>query len=235
MFRVSSHLGKPEEKQRRLSLACSLLFHAGVLLWILHPAAPIFVRPSGVRQGERGTALSTVYLSRNGRRDVDGRLTLRRPESPPGDHSTSQLRAPHQSDRRPSEHKVLEARNEEQSLASERNEAESAKIAGSPLGSLSEGAVTGQEVRPALPVFGPQPQVSPSELPQGTIGDVIAEITIDEQGNVTRVTIIHAIGHGIDEKILAILPSWHFKPATRDGVAIASQQDVYFHFANVAR
>jgi TonB family protein len=232
MFRIPE---QGEKKQREWSLAGSLIFHAALFFWLLHPAAPMFVQPSGVRQGERGTSLAPLYLSRKGQKDTDGRLTARRPRSAPAEHSAAQLRSPRPSDRTPSEHKQLEARNEEEAFSSERNEAQQAKSAGSPLGSLSEGAVTGQEVRPALPVFGPQPQVAPSELPQGMAGDVVVEITIDEQGNVTRVTVVQSIGYGIDEKVLAILPSWHFKPATRDGIAIASQQDVYFHFANVAR
>jgi TonB family protein len=224
-----------DEKQRSWSLAGSLLFHAGLLFWLLHPASPVFVRPSGVRHGERGTSLSPVYLTRNGREDSDGRLTLQKPQAPPAERSATQLRSPHASDRKPSQHKLLEAQKEQESLASLHNGADQAKSAGSPLGSLSEGPATGQEVRPALPVFGPQPDVAPSELPQGVAGDVVAEITIDEQGNVTRVILVQPIGYGIDEKVLAILPRWHFKPATRDGVAIASQQDVYFHFANIAR
>jgi hypothetical protein len=27
-----------------------------------------------------------------------------------------------------------------------------------------------------------------------------------------------------------VLENWRFRPATRDGVAIPSKQDVYFHF-----
>jgi TonB family protein len=224
-----------QPRQQGWTLTSSLVFHAVLFFWLLHPAAPIFVQPSGVRQGERGTSMAPIYLSRNGQKDTDGRLSSRRPESPPAEHSAAQLRLPHPSDRRPSEHKVLEASNEQEAFQLERNEAERAKSAGSPLGSVAEGPNTGQEVRPALPIFGPQPQVASSELPPGLAGDVVAEITIDELGNVTRVLLIQPIGYGIDQKVLAILPTWHFKPATRDGVAIASQQDVYFHFANIAR
>jgi hypothetical protein len=34
----------------------------------------------------------------------------------------------------------------------------------------------------------------------------------------------------IDEKVLAALESWHFHPATRDGIPIPSKQDVHYHF-----
>jgi hypothetical protein len=42
--------------------------------------------------------------------------------------------------------------------------------------------------------------------------------------------LLKTIGYGIDQKVLATLQNWHFTPATQDGVAIPSQQDVYFHF-----
>jgi hypothetical protein len=42
--------------------------------------------------------------------------------------------------------------------------------------------------------------------------------------------VLRTVGYGIEEKVLAALENWRFKPATQDGVAIPSQQDVYFHF-----
>ena len=199
-----------EVRRRKASLATSLLSHGLLLFWLLRPAAPIFVRPAGVRQGERGTSLAPIYLSHRGLRDEENELGKRSPKLNIAEQSSTQLRAPRPDDRSPSAHKVLQAKNEEAALASARNEAQQAKSAGSPVGSLSDGPITGEEVRPALPIFGPQPMVSPSELPQGMAGDVVAEITIDEQGIVTRVALVQSIGFGIDEKVLMILPTWHF-------------------------
>jgi hypothetical protein len=34
----------------------------------------------------------------------------------------------------------------------------------------------------------------------------------------------------IDQKVLLALESWHFHPATRDGIPIPSKQDVHYHF-----
>jgi len=221
-----------ELRRRRTSLSISVFLHGTLLFWLLRPPVAIFVSPSGIRQGEHGTSLAPIYLSQRGLRDAEDEPRTPGKKTNIAEHSSTQLRSPRPDDRVPSEHKVLQAKNEQEALASARSEPQQAESAGAPLGSLSEGALTGQEVRPALPIFGPQPMVAPSELPQGVAGDVVAEITIDEQGNVTRVALVNSIGYGIDEKILMILPTWHFKPATRDGVAIASQQDVYFHFAN---
>ncbi len=59
---------------------------------------------------------------------------------------------------------------------------------------------------------------------------MIVEVTIDEQGNVTDLKLTQGIGYGIDEKVLAVLRQWHFRPATRNGSSIASQHLVHFHY-----
>jgi TonB family protein len=102
--------------------------------------------------------------------------------------------------------------------------------AGSPLGTMIDGPVTGHEVHVAYPVVYPDPPVARAELPQDLQGDVIIEVTIDSQGTVVETKIVQAIGHGIDEKIEATLRRWHYQPATLDGVAVASRHDVHFHF-----
>ena len=102
--------------------------------------------------------------------------------------------------------------------------------AGSPLGTLIEGPITGHEVHVAYPVVFPDPAISRSQLPAGLQGDVVVEVTIDSQGNVVETRIIQAIGHGLDEKIVSALRQWHFQPATLDGTPVASKHDVHFHF-----
>jgi len=86
------------------------------------------------------------------------------------------------------------------------------------------------EIRPALPVTTSEPLVSPEELHGLTEGNVVVEITIDENGNIVSRTIVQSLGPAIDEKVLAALDNWHFRPATRDGVPIPSKQDVVYHF-----
>ncbi len=41
---------------------------------------------------------------------------------------------------------------------------------------------------------------------------------------------IQSLGATVDARVLAALADWRFRPATRDGLAIASKQDVYYHF-----
>jgi len=102
--------------------------------------------------------------------------------------------------------------------------------AGSPLGTMIDGPITGHEVHVAYPVVYPDPPVARAELPRDLQGDVVIEVTIDSQGNVVETKIVQAIGHGIDEKIEATLRRWHYQPATLDGAPVASRHDVHFHF-----
>jgi TonB family protein len=102
--------------------------------------------------------------------------------------------------------------------------------AGSNSGSLSQGPALGREAAPALPIVFPDPAIYPWQLARGLQGDVIVEVTIDEQGNVTETRVLQSLQQDIDEKVIATLRNWRFKPATVDGVAISSRQDVHFHF-----
>jgi protein TonB len=102
--------------------------------------------------------------------------------------------------------------------------------AGSPLGTMIDGPITGHEVHVAYPTTYPDPPVDRSGLPRDLVGDVVIEVTIDSQGNVVETKIVQAIGHGIDEKIEATLRRWHYQPATLDGTPVASRHDVHFHF-----
>jgi TonB family protein len=102
--------------------------------------------------------------------------------------------------------------------------------AGSPLGTMIDGPITGHEVHVAYPTVYPDPPVDRAELPSDLVGDVVIEVTIDSQGTVVETKIVQSIGHGIDEKIEATLRRWHYQPATLDGTPVASRHDVHFHF-----
>jgi protein TonB len=61
-------------------------------------------------------------------------------------------------------------------------------------------------------------------------GDVVVEVTIDERGEVTAAKLLQGIGRGIEDKVIAVVRTWKFRPATEDGMPIASRQDVRFHY-----
>jgi TonB family protein len=102
--------------------------------------------------------------------------------------------------------------------------------AGAPEGSLSQGPITGIVASPALPLVFPDPSIDAWQLPKGLQGDVIVEVTIDAQGTVTNTKVIQSLQADIDDKVIATLKGWRFRPASVDGIAISSRQDVHFHF-----
>jgi TonB family protein len=82
---------------------------------------------------------------------------------------------------------------------------------------------------PALPLIFPDPAIFPWQL-SNVQGDVVVEVTIDEHGNVTNTRVLQSLRQEIDQKCVETLIGWRFKPATLEGMAIASRQDVHFHF-----
>jgi periplasmic protein TonB len=76
----------------------------------------------------------------------------------------------------------------------------------------------------------PHPTPDLNALPAGTRGDVIVDIVIDPTGRIASFTLSHGLGHGIDETVLATIQHWTFQPATRNGVPVASEQELLFHY-----
>jgi TonB family protein len=183
----------------------SIALHCLVLYLLVRPSQPVLVPPSFVRVGDHGlgdyeTSPEIVYLAPA--------------ETPPQTPVTASLP---KSKRQSKAEKKLEATVEPSQ-------------AGSPYGSLCEGPMVGYEARPALPIVFPKPAVSRSDIPPGVQGNVVVEVTIDAQGNVVETRVLESLGYGIEDKVLAAVCNWRFRPATKDGVAIASRQEVYCHF-----
>ncbi len=183
------------------------------LFWILQPPKPIFIKPSYVAHGENGTRLT--FLPNPKGNGSSARA-----------HSRLAWKPPAKSKPQPAP-EVEIAKEEEEAAASA--ESSHASLAGSPYGSVFSGPLSGEEVRPALRIAGSEPVVPASEL-AGLEGNVIVEITIDERGNIVAKALVQSLAPHIDNKVLAALEDWRFLPATRDGVAIPSKEDVYYHF-----
>jgi protein TonB len=82
----------------------------------------------------------------------------------------------------------------------------------------------------ALQLAHPYPRPDLSALPSGTRGDVIVDVVIDAQGHIAKSTMAHGLGHGIDETVLATIQQWTFRPATKNGVPVSSEQELLFHY-----
>ena len=103
--------------------------------------------------------------------------------------------------------------------------ATSSPTAASGVDSLGDGDTT-----VALVVVHPSPKPDLSQLPAGTSGDVIVDVVIDKDGRIAKYTMMRGLGHGVDQIVLATIQQWTFQPATRNGVPVASEQELLFHY-----
>lgn len=212
-----AELRDPGRKRRNRAIASVFAAQLAVVAVLLYPREPEFVVPHDVQQGIRGSqgSLSLMYLAPTGMEKSAPAIEpphpkLRaalpvKPKPPVAEKKTSLPPNPVASD-------------------------DAAARGGSLFGHLPGGPVTGAEVIPALPVVAPDPPVEAGEIPPGVTGDVVVEVTIDSQGNVVKTKVLQTIGFGVEEKVLETLQRWHFRPASRFGVNIASQHLVHFHY-----
>lgn len=212
-------------------VSVSVAIHLTFLAWLLHASAPTVLAPSSVVKGVAGGSVANLYWpSRPSELNTgaSGAQSNEASHQPAGRTRITWTRSRNIGKTRESERKLSKA--QEDRTVADSAAGEPAIPAGSPYGSVSEGAISGFEVRPALWASGSDPTVLPGELAGGLEGDVIVEITIDEQGNVVRAIVLQSLTPEIDTKVVASLQNWHFRPATRDGRPIASKQDVHYHF-----
>jgi len=205
----------PKTKKSRTPAVASALLHVVVLGFLLYKPAPTFVKTVSILHGTGGTSHGSVYVAIGGTEkarkiaDVDeiDRAKLRIPKRP----------------------KQRVERAPTPAMASALTPTSNG-AAGSAYGTLGYGSADGHEVRPAYPVVYPDPIVARAVCPAGVVGDVIVEVTIDEHGNIIESRLLQGLGHGVDERVMAVLQNWRYSPATRDGAPIGSRQDVHFHF-----
>ncbi|HEY0758353.1 MAG TPA: TonB family protein [Acidisarcina sp.] len=86
------------------------------------------------------------------------------------------------------------------------------------------------DVQIALTTYAPSPRPDLSSLPRGTQGDVVLDVTIDPAGNVANLQLLRALGYGIEGSVMQTVRTWKFSPAKKDGVAVASVQELHFHY-----
>jgi TonB family protein len=210
-------LPQPERKRWSASMMLSFAGQVAVLFALAYEAAPLFVTPSDAPLGIPGSSgsLSVVYVAPVGAEQP----------TPEDDKSRLTLQA---AARKPKPAKPQPKHEEAAKVAD--NGTEQTAQGGSPFGRVPGSPLTTEEVIPAFPDVYPDPPISRADLPVGVTGDVIVEVTIDPRGNVTDTKLIQGIGYGIEQKVLLVLQRWHFHPATRDGMTIASQHIVHFHY-----
>ncbi|MGA7156871.1 MAG: TonB family protein [Acidobacteriaceae bacterium] len=82
----------------------------------------------------------------------------------------------------------------------------------------------------ALVLQHPTPEPDLSQLPSGTSGDVIIDVVIDKDGRIAKSVLTRGLGHGVDQTVMATIQQWTFQPAKRNGVPVASEQELLFHY-----
>ncbi len=215
---IFEQMPQPERKRQSISMLLSFAVQGALLLALLYSAAPIFVTPSDVDFGipHSSGSRSIVYLAPVGPEQA----------SPPATPPRLTLKAALPAKPKPPKSEPKR----EQSASTADNAPEDTARGGSPFGRVPGSPLTGDEVVPAFPDVYPDPPISRADLPAGIQGDVIVEVTIDPRGDVVETKLIQGIGYGVEQKVLQVLQRWHFHPAMRDGVTIASQHIVHFHY-----
>lgn len=217
--------------ERALKLV-SITVHALALAWLLHAPEPRLLNPNSVAYGQNGTSVTRLYWSSQNPDDSS--------------HSSSDLATQRYRHQRlgqklkwnaPQNAAKLTALETPVSKAEAEDKAKTQTLsalghgaqAGATYGTLAQGSLYGNEIRPALPITTSDPSVWPWQLPASP-GNEVIEITIDERGEITNKVVLHSLGPDIDDKCLAALENWHFHPATRNGTPIPSKQDAIFPF-----
>jgi periplasmic protein TonB len=97
----------------------------------------------------------------------------------------------------------------------------------------SNDALGSENIQIAFTTYSPSPKPDLSRLPHGAQGEVILDVTIDPTGQVADLQVLGTLGYGIDDTVSQTVRTWRFTPATRDGVPVASVQELHFHYGPV--
>jgi TonB family protein len=211
----------------------SLGLHGLVLAWLLHAPEPLLLNPTSVALGQNGKSVTRLYwsskISDDSSHSSADAATERYRHQRLG-HEKLFWKTPAQLAKlTPPQLPISRADKEDYSKTQTLSALGHGAQAGLRYGTLTNGPLSGEEIRPALPVTTSDPSVYPWELPDSD-GKVVVEITIDERGEIVAKTVLQSLGPKIDEKVLLALDNWHFHPATRNGIPISSKQDAVFPF-----
>lgn len=94
---------------------------------------------------------------------------------------------------------------------------------------LGTGAGT-DDAEPAFPTFFPRPAVADRSLLPAVEQKVIVNVSISAQGEVTDEKLVQGLGNSLDQIVLETVKTWRFHPATLNGTAVASVEQLVFPF-----
>lgn len=103
------------------------------------------------------------------------------------------------------------------------------------------GSGTGEAIRIGPGVTPPrilhkvEPEYSPIARADHVQGTLILELVVNEKGRASDITVISPLGFGLDERAVAAVKTWEFKPGMKDGrpVKILATVEVNFRFPDL--
>jgi TonB family protein len=91
--------------------------------------------------------------------------------------------------------------------------------------------MTGTPVSTNLEVLSKPPVQYPAEAKQLKVqGDVILRVTFTAAGQVVVQSVVHSLGHGLDEEARRVAQQIRFRPATRNGQAVDMTTNITISF-----
>ena len=79
-------------------------------------------------------------------------------------------------------------------------------------------------------LFAPEPEFSEEARKAKVAGNVLVYLQVDAQGRPTHVRVLRGIGLGLDEKAVAAVKAYKFKPAMENGQPVAVEMNVEVNF-----
>lgn len=89
-----------------------------------------------------------------------------------------------------------------------------------------------EKTEPPVPVRTVAPDVPASFSRSGSVGLVTVNFVVDEKGNVQDPTIVKSSHAELEQPALTAIKKWRFKPAKKDGVAVAVHVTIPIKFDN---
>lgn len=197
----------------RWTMVVSAAVHGLALLVLCWRVTPMFVKPRLLAHGSGGNSTPVAVA-----------LYFPKDVSVTAERHSSMLSFP------ATPKQAKKSKSQKRLNVLDRDQPRDSAEAGSRFGSAFDSSLEGDEIRPGFAVSFTDPRVYRWQMPNGLQGDVVVELTIDEQGNVVEEKLLQGLGYGVDERVIATLRDWHFRPATRNGVAIPFKYDAHFHF-----
>ncbi len=98
------------------------------------------------------------------------------------------------------------------------------------IGAAAVSGLGNGEITIALQQVFPPPHPDLSTIAAGHHGEVVLNAVIDEQGRITQLTLLRGITPAINDTVIATVQNWTYKPATRNGTPVQSEQELHFYY-----